>query len=156
MTSRSYSQTGNKLFDAAIKRLPGPLASALRFAELDDPCTLRFYPRWNYEDLVACKGRVVPSEFCAGSTVTDTGLVDTPMVDTQTGGAGITAGTGFPYFPMLYLSFSLFPLCVFCLVVSRSGLFFSLVLLVPLCCTVHAGQVPSVLLRVALLQRVPQ
>ena len=97
MTSRSYSQTGDKLFDALIKRLPGPL--------VDDPCTLRFYPRWNYEDLVACKGRVVPSEFCAGSTVTDTGLVVTPMVDTQTGGAGIAAGTGFPYCPMLYLFF---------------------------------------------------
>ena len=103
MTSRSYSQTGDKLFDAAIERLPGPLASALLFAELDDPCTLRFYPRWNYGDLIACKGCVVPSEFCAGSTVTDTGLVDTPMVDT--GGAGITAGTGFPYFPVLYLFF---------------------------------------------------
>ena len=157
MTSRSYSQTGDKLFDAAIKRLPGPLASALRFAELDDPCTLRFCPRWNYEDLVACKGRVVPSEFCAGSTVTDTDLVDTPMVDTQTGGAGITAGTGFPYFPMLYLFFFPFSsLRLLSVRLSFCTFFFSLVFLVPLCCTVHAGQVPSVLLRVALLQRVPQ
>ena len=84
-TPRSSSQRGDKLFEAAVKGLPGPLASALRFAELDDPCTLRFYPRWKYEDLIACKNLVGPSEIGDRSIDDGTGLVDSPYLETCAG-----------------------------------------------------------------------
>ena len=45
------SQT-DRLFNSAVERLPGPLGAALKAAELVDPCTLRFYPRWSYEQLL--------------------------------------------------------------------------------------------------------
>ena len=46
-----HSQT-DRLFNSAVERLPGPLGAALKTAELVDPCTLRFYPRWSYEQLL--------------------------------------------------------------------------------------------------------
>ena len=45
------SQT-DRLFNSAVERLPGPLGAALKAAELVDPCTLRFHPRWSYEQLL--------------------------------------------------------------------------------------------------------
>ena len=69
-----------RLFKSAIERLPGPLAAALKAAELVDPCTLRFYPRWTYEQLLEKGiGRAISACTDHGNTGTGTGL-DTGML----------------------------------------------------------------------------